>query len=126
MPLIEDSRASVYDTKMEIGWILFNISDGSQEGLEMWLDFLQRDPEKYNEAKAVFRWSKMSKKGMTLGSLKFIARKDSPEKYGSIYKFLTTELPDINLIYNPPKLSSKIFDRNGTLLYKFYEETKSL
>ena len=39
-----------------------------------------------------------------------------------IYQFLNNELPDINLIYNPPKLSSKIFDRNGNLLYKFYEE----
>jgi len=40
----------------------------------------------------------------------------------NVYQFLTKELPDINLIYNPPKLSSKIFDRNGNLLYKFYEE----
>jgi 1A family penicillin-binding protein len=40
----------------------------------------------------------------------------------NIYQFLTKELPDINLIYNPPKLSSKIMDRNGNLLYKFYEE----
>ncbi|MDD4785419.1 MAG: PBP1A family penicillin-binding protein [Candidatus Shapirobacteria bacterium] len=40
----------------------------------------------------------------------------------NVYNFLNEELPDINLIYNPPKLSSKIFDRNGNLLYKFYEE----
>jgi hypothetical protein len=86
MPLIMDSRADTYEEKMEIGWILYNISDGSQEGLELWLDFLQRNPEKYNEAKAVFRWSKMTKKGMTLGSLKFIARKDSPEKYKDLIR----------------------------------------
>ncbi|MCX6726784.1 MAG: PBP1A family penicillin-binding protein [Candidatus Shapirobacteria bacterium] len=30
-------------------------------------------------------------------------------------------LPDINEIYNPPKLSTKIYDRNGVLLYSFYE-----
>jgi P4 family phage/plasmid primase-like protien len=86
MPLIMDSRADTYEEKMEIGWILFNISDGAQEGLDLWLDFLQRNPEKYNEAKAVFRWSKMTKKGMTLGSLKFIARKDSPEKYNELIR----------------------------------------
>jgi 1A family penicillin-binding protein len=39
-----------------------------------------------------------------------------------VYQFLNNELPDINLIYSPPKLSSKIMDRNGNLLYKFYEE----
>ncbi|MDD3003045.1 MAG: hypothetical protein PHS06_04240, partial [Candidatus Shapirobacteria bacterium] len=38
------------------------------------------------------------------------------------YQFLNKEIPDINLIYNPPKLSTKIFDRNGNLLYSFYEE----
>ena len=38
------------------------------------------------------------------------------------YQFLNKEVPDINLIYNPPKLSTKIFDRNGNLLYSFYEE----
>lgn len=38
------------------------------------------------------------------------------------YQFLNKELPNIDLIYNPPKLSSKVFDRNGNLLYKFYEE----
>jgi len=40
----------------------------------------------------------------------------------SAYQFLNKEIPDINLIYNPPKLSTKIFDRNGNLLYSFYEE----
>ncbi len=38
------------------------------------------------------------------------------------YQFFNKEIPDINLIYNPPKLSTKIFDRNGNLLYSFYEE----
>jgi 1A family penicillin-binding protein len=31
------------------------------------------------------------------------------------------DLPNVNEIYNPPRLSTKIFDRNGVLLYKFYE-----
>jgi len=43
--------------------------------------------------------------------------------YG-VYQFSNKEIPDINLIYNPPKLSTKIFDRNGKLLYSFYEEEK--
>jgi P4 family phage/plasmid primase-like protien len=52
----------------------------------MWLEFLQRNQEKYNEAKAVYRWSKMAKKGMSLGSLKYIARTDSPDRYNDIIK----------------------------------------
>ena len=32
-----------------------------------------------------------------------------------------SDLPNVNEIYNPPKLSTKILDRNGKLLYKFYD-----
>lgn len=36
------------------------------------------------------------------------------------YNQIIKDLPNVNQIYNPPKLSTKIFDRNGNLLYKFY------
>jgi 1A family penicillin-binding protein len=32
------------------------------------------------------------------------------------------DLPNVNEIYNPPKMSTKIYDRNGELLYKFYRD----
>jgi len=38
------------------------------------------------------------------------------------YEEILKDLPNINEIYYPPRLSSKILDRNGNLLYKFYEE----
>lgn len=38
-----------------------------------------------------------------------------------IYYEIFSDLPDVNLIYNPPKLSTKIYDRNERLLYKFYQ-----
>jgi 1A family penicillin-binding protein len=37
--------------------------------------------------------------------------------YDKIWK----KLPDVNLIYNPPKMSTIITDRNGEVLYKFYQ-----
>jgi 1A family penicillin-binding protein len=38
--------------------------------------------------------------------------------YDKIWK----ELPDVNLIYNPPKMSTIITDRKGEILYKFYQD----
>ncbi len=38
------------------------------------------------------------------------------------YKEILRELPNVDLIYDPPILSSKIYDRNGRLLYKFYKD----
>jgi membrane peptidoglycan carboxypeptidase len=39
-----------------------------------------------------------------------------------LYINILSGLPNVNEIYNPPKLSSKILDRNGKLLYKFYDD----
>lgn len=38
------------------------------------------------------------------------------------YKEILIDLPDIEKIYTPPPMSSKIVDRDGSLLYKFYED----
>jgi len=38
------------------------------------------------------------------------------------YQKIFNNLPNINEIYNPPQLSTKIFDRRGKLLYQFYED----
>jgi 1A family penicillin-binding protein len=37
------------------------------------------------------------------------------------YQAVLKDLPNVNDIYNPPKLSTKIYDRNDKLLYQFYE-----
>lgn len=38
------------------------------------------------------------------------------------YDLILKDLPNVNEIYNPPKLSTKIYDRNGVLLYTFYKD----
>ena len=38
------------------------------------------------------------------------------------YQEIIKDLPDINLIYSPPNMSTVITDRNGVVLYKFYED----
>ncbi|MDD4938030.1 MAG: PBP1A family penicillin-binding protein [Candidatus Shapirobacteria bacterium] len=42
---------------------------------------------------------------------------------GSIYFYfkIIKDLPNVNLIYSPPNLSTQILDRNGKILYKFYQ-----
>lgn len=37
-----------------------------------------------------------------------------------LYVEILKDLPNVNQIYNPPKLSTKILDRNENLLYQFY------
>lgn len=39
-----------------------------------------------------------------------------------IFKEIVIDLPNVNEIYNPPKMSTKIYDRNGKILYQFYKD----
>ena len=36
------------------------------------------------------------------------------------YEAIIKDLPNVNLIYSPPSLSTQILDKNGKILYKFY------
>lgn len=80
LPLINKDRADVYGEWIQIGWLLFNISGGSEEGYRMWLEFSQRS-DKYEEEKCEKVWSSITDKGMTIGSLCYYAQLDSPQKY---------------------------------------------
>ena len=82
MPLIKDWRAFDYNTWMEIGWALYNLTDGCKEGLEIWMEFSQRCKEKYSEATCIFEWKKMKNEDKyTIGSFKFWAREDNEKQY---------------------------------------------
>ena len=59
--MISDDRAADYSDWMTIGWTLFNISDGTQEGLNLWLEFSKRCTDKFDEAGCRYEWSKMVK-----------------------------------------------------------------
>jgi len=40
---------------------------------------------------------------------------------GWFYEAIIKDLPNVNLIYSPPNLSTQILDKNGKNLYKFYD-----
>jgi len=81
MPMLSDFRSSDRNEWMTIGWILFNIGEGCPESLELWCDFSARCEEEYDEAVCIYQWERMTKKDLTLGTLRYYASVDSPEKY---------------------------------------------
>ena len=86
LPLLADHRAEDRNEWMCIGWILYNIGDGSSQALDQWMDFSSRCEESYDEDICIFEWEKMVKKDLTLGTLKFFANKDNPELYKEFKK----------------------------------------
>lgn len=80
IPMLSDFRADEYMEWMTIGWALYNIGAGAPEALELWCEFSSKS-EKYCEDECIEQWEKMHKKDFTLGTLRYYASVDSPNKY---------------------------------------------
>lgn len=111
MNMIDAERAEDYDKWMDMGWTLFNISQGMDEGLQMWVEFSQKS-SKYKDGECQELWNKMELRDKTMGSLLCMAKNDSPDEYkewknanvnGFIKKSLLPNKPneyDISLVIN--------------------------
>lgn len=86
IPLLSMERATDYNDWIQVGWTLFNIFDGSDEGYEHWITFSKKCPASFDEGVCHSEWNKMTKKEITIGTLKFMARMDNYEKYTEISK----------------------------------------
>ena len=81
LDMLNPNRADDFHDWMTLGWALFNISRGSEEGLDAWLDF-SKQSAKYNQAKCIYEWSHMEdRKKITIGTLKYFAKQDNPDRY---------------------------------------------
>lgn len=85
--LLSVARSHSRDEWIEIGWILFSISNGSDDGLNLWIEFSKKAEDKFSLAVCAREWSTMTKGNFTIGSLKHYAKIDSPEEY----KIFTTK-----------------------------------
>lgn len=87
MKLISAARADNFDDWLDIGWVLFNIGDGTEDALDMWIEFSSKTSKKnFSEAGCVYQWERMEKRNRTIGSLYYYAKMDSPEEYKKIQK----------------------------------------
>lgn len=85
LPLISDKRAEDRSDWLAVGFCLWNITKGDEDGLMAWLEFSDRS-EKCNEAECICLWNTMRENNYTLGTLKYYAKTDSPRDYAEICK----------------------------------------
>ena len=82
LQIISASRADNYDSWFDIGIILWNIGEGCTEALELWIEFSSMTGrENFSETSCVHQWKHMHKGEKGMGSLRFYAKQDNPEKY---------------------------------------------
>ena len=79
---LSPSRASNYNEWMSVGYVLYNISGGSRDALNLWCEWSSQD-EKYNETVCIDIWETKIRlrRKPTLGTLVYYAKMDSPELY---------------------------------------------
>ena len=78
--MISKDRSDSYISWMEIGWILFNISQGHDRGLEIWIRN-SRSSKKFVGGECEELWDKMHYGNYTIGTLRMMASQDAPEHY---------------------------------------------
>ena len=85
MQLIDITRLSAYSDWFEIGCCLWNITGGSEEGLQLWDEFSKKCTE-YTDGCCDRYWSSMKEGDLTVGTLKRYAKIDNPEGYKKLTK----------------------------------------
>ena len=86
LPMLAQWRAEDRNEWMTIGWILYNVGEGSSEALNLWLEFSERGGDSYEEATCIYEWKRMIRKDLSLGTLRYYAGMDSPQEYKEFRK----------------------------------------
>lgn len=83
VPMISSTRADDHNEWMTIGWALFNCTEGSDDGFDVWNKFTQRAEEPRGEERCMYEWGIMKRNSYsyTLGTIHYLASQDSPEEY---------------------------------------------
>lgn len=80
MEMLDPKRADDRDMWVDVGWTLFNIGQGHEKALDMWIEFSKLS-SKFKDGECEKMWEKMELRGKTIASLLSYAKNDSPEEY---------------------------------------------
>lgn len=80
MGMMKASRADDRSTWLRVGFCLWQISGGDDDGFSQWLEFSEQS-DKFDESECLSLWQKMRPNNFTIATLKHFAKHDSPEEY---------------------------------------------
>ena len=87
--ILSNKRAEDYYEWITIGWILYNVGNGCEEAMNLWINFSKRCPEKFDEGYCINEWDKMIVGNWTLRTLHMYARTDNEKEYKLIKDKIT-------------------------------------
>ena len=113
--IISPQRADDRTDWLSIGWILYNISQGCDEGFQIWNEFSAQCGDKYSESVCEYTWSKMSLGNLTIGTLHYYAKIDNPKKYKQFIRENNDDIIKESLQgghYDCAELFEKVYGKN--------------
>lgn len=84
--ILSNERAADRNDWIRVGWTLYNVTEGNEDGLQLWIKFSKKCPEKFEEGVCIYEWSRMSHRDVSLGTLKYMAKEDNEEMYEQTIK----------------------------------------
>jgi P4 family phage/plasmid primase-like protien len=113
--ILEDMSEEFNDW-IYMGWILYNIYNGSRKGFEKWDNFSKKCGNKYSYQVCCSRWKQMEMSNITLGTLKYLAKQKNETQYTLVMNKLLKFHSDKSL------KNQQISHHNlATLLYLIYD-----
>ena len=89
--MMNDSRSDDRATWLRVGYCLWNITQGDDDGLTLWLEFSEKS-DKFEESECLSMWHKMRPNNFTIGTLKYYAKQDDPKRYDEMINSKTNHL----------------------------------
>lgn len=111
LSIIDMSRFDDYENWMQIGWALYSIGNGCRDVFDLWDKYSAQSP-KYVRSELKYHWDKMYIGKYTIGTLKYLAKKDNKDAYLEYQRSLLKN--DIQGIHGTDNQIAKIvFKRFG-------------
>lgn len=85
LSLMSTARADDRSGWLHVGFCLWNITNGDDEGLSLWLEFSESS-EKFSEVECIHLWSTMRENRYTIATLRYFAKSDNPTGYEKLAK----------------------------------------
>jgi len=80
LDLLSTDRLNDRNGWMDIGWTLFNIGQGEDRALQMWIDVSMKS-SRFIDGECETEWNKMEMRGKTVASLIKMVQEDNPAEY---------------------------------------------
>ena len=87
LKLLKENRSSKYTDWINVGIIIWN--ELNEDGLKIFHKFSKLCPDKYDEDECNYKFDSFkseTENKLTIGTLKMMAKEDSPEEYAELYK----------------------------------------